>query len=378
MDWKGFKLEHFKGQSAPLYVQIADNIRHLIENHTLKVGERIPTSRELQKILNLSSITIENGLKQLVKEKILLRHPRRGTFVADPEARTAPLPNLKICVTFCNIKSAPFYWHQILGFLEEQFRAEGFGLIFQQANSANFDINSYDLDFCGLILCGNNSYDMAKAFEAQGVPVVLIGSLDKDVRLVDGELDMVVHNDEERAAVSTRHLLDMGHRDIVCVTGPAGSQYSAKQKAGYRKTMKQYGVNADDKSFIEVKEIIFDLGIQAGYRIFCSDLQPSAIYCGSDMVAAGIVRVAEKLGIKIPEDVSIIGCGGLDIALNSRPRITTTVSKPEESARLAGAKLLERINGGRTEKETSIVRVTEIDFGDSTMVFKNNNVAVNH
>ena len=375
MDWHRFKLDNIKNSSLPLYMQIADKFRALIETRALVTGERIPTSRELQKILNLSSITIENGLKLLVKERYLLRHPRRGTFVADCEAIFNPVRQRNVGVIFCNMPSVSAYWFRVLAALEPMLREAGFGLNFLQADSESFDINRNG-DYCGVILCGYNSEAMAQSLEKRGIPVVLIGSLDCNHTV--GDLDLVVHNDEERASISVRHLLDLGHRAIACVTGPENSQYSAKQKAGFMEAMTEYGAEFDAKNFVDVKDITFDEGIRAGYRIFCKGPRPSAIYCGSDMLAVGIVRVAEKLGLSIPGDVSIIGCGGLDVALNARPRITTTVSKPQECAEVATGKLVARINGIKSSKEVSVVRVTEIDFGDSTMICRGNILAANN
>jgi len=377
MDWHQLKLDNVASASLPLYMQIADKLRKLIESGELAAGERIPPSRELQQILRLSSITIESGLRMLVKEQYLLRHPRRGTFVADNRSRENVTPVRNIGVIFCNMKIASYYWYQIFGLLETAFREAGYGMIFLQEESRDFVLRPGWNDCSGVVLCGYNSEQMARAFEDRGIPAVLIGSLDSNPGEAAPDLDLVVHNDEERAEISVRHLLDLGHRNIVCVTGPENSQYSEKQKYGFARAMAEYRASVGDNNYIDVKDLTFDEGIKAGYRIFCNGARPTAIYCGSDMVATGLVRAAEKLGLEVPNDVSIIGCGGLDVALNAKPRITTTISKPEECARVAACKLLDRISGRRTGKEVSVVRVTEIDFGDSTIVYRNTNMAAN-
>ena len=66
---------------VPLYMQIADTLRRLIDDRTLKPGEKIPPTRELRDRFDVSTITVEAGLKVLVDEKYLVRHPRRGTFI---------------------------------------------------------------------------------------------------------------------------------------------------------------------------------------------------------------------------------------------------------------------------------------------------------
>ena len=81
MKWNKFHLDTAK--NLPLYQLLADQLRQKILTGVLAPGEKLPDSRELQKLLHLSAVTIENGLNILTKEQFLLRRPRCGTFVAE-------------------------------------------------------------------------------------------------------------------------------------------------------------------------------------------------------------------------------------------------------------------------------------------------------
>lgn len=369
MNWKQFKLDTARNQ--PLYQLLADQLRQLILAGRLAPGEKLPSSRELQKLLRVSSITIESGLNTLVNEGFLCRRPRCGTFVADalPGAGAKIDPPRCIHAIFSNLKVGG-YWFLVLGELEQQVRRAGYRLCFHQQETgapAPVEIASYR-DCAGIVLCGYNSLTLTNEIRKRKVPVVLIGSLDTEGDSEEN-LDMVVHNDRERAMISTLHLLDLGHRRIACVTGPPRSKFAAKQRAGFLDAMKEYDLSPDASDFFEIPNLEHEDGVKAGYEIFCRRNRPTAIFSGNDRVAMGIISTAEKLGLSIPEELSIIGCGGLTLnGVPLKPQLTTTVSLPEESARIAAEKLFRQIREPDAPRSATVVRVDAIRFGETTMV----------
>ncbi len=374
--WSRLKLDAAKNQ--PLYLQIADRLRELIASGQLTEGEKVPSSRELQKLLGVSAITIENGLNLLVKEQQLVRRPRRGTFVArqSPGSCAAALkvddPEY-VSAIFCNMYTTSNYWFRVLSTLEEKFREAGLALHFRQqpTHSAPLPGIVRGRNCRGVVLCGYNSEELTREIERQKLPVVLIGALDRDKDAAAEVIDQVVHNDQERAEISTRHLLDLGHRRIACVTGPVHSQLAVKQQNGFLSAMRGYDAgDYAERACFDVEDLNFEEGVRVGYQILCSSDRPSAVYAGGDLVALGIMSVADKLGIQMPQELSIIGCGALEIQLPSRTRLTTTASAPYECARLATEKLLAQIRNPGYRKSVSVVRVASIQFGDSTMVYR--------
>ena len=222
MIWNKFKLDTAK--NLPLYRLLADRLRQMIVVGSLAPGEKLPSSRELQKLLCVSAITIESGLNALVEEGFLCRRPRCGTFVAEtlPGAGVKIDPPKCIYAIFSNMSVVSGYWFLVLGELERQFRAAGYQVCFRQQEAGApvpVEISLYR-DCAGIVLCGYNSLAYTCEIQKRNMPVVLIGSLDTESDSEEN-LDMVVHNDRERAMISTAHLLDLGHRRIACVTGPA-------------------------------------------------------------------------------------------------------------------------------------------------------------
>lgn len=256
--------------------------------------------------------------------------------------------------------------------MERQFRAAGYLLCFHQCGPEQpgpMQIPSYR-NCAGIVLCGYNSLAYANEIRRRKVPVVLIGSLDADSD-TEENLDMVVHNDQERAKLSTAHLLDLGHRRIACVTGPLQSKFAMDQKAGYRDALEEYGLTAEEDNFFDIARLEYENGIKVGYEIFCRRNRPTAVFAGNDNVAFGIIDTAKKLGLSVPDEFSIIGCGGLMAGMPpGTPILTTTRSLPEESARIAVEKLFRQMRSPQIPCSTTVVRVDTICYGETTRVYR--------
>lgn len=369
--WTQFKID--TANNLPLYQLLADGLRQWILTGVLVPGERLPSSRELQKLLCISAITVKGGLNLLVEEGLLVRRPRCGTFVAEhlPGCGAKIDPPPCIYIIFSNTTMESRYWSFLLRDLELQLRNVGYWACFCQLTDGLIASTIASFRNCaGVVLCGYNSLACAEEFRRWKVPLVLIGNLDSEENVAN-ELDMVVHNDRERAMISTRHLLDLGHRRIACVTGPGHSKFASEQKKGFVDALREYGLSATENDFFDVDALEYENGIRTGYEIFCQRNRPSAVFAGNDYVAFGIIDTARKLGFSVPEEFSIIGCGGIMPGDAPRtPVLTTTRSLPAESVRCAVKKMLRQIREPGAPCSTSVVRIDTICFGETTRVYR--------
>ena len=101
---------------SPLYMQVADTLRSLIDNRMLRPGEKIPPTRELRDTFEVSTITVEAGIRKLVEENYLIRRPRRGTFINPALGRSGPRTGekLTIRIIFGEIDLNDLYWYIVL------------------------------------------------------------------------------------------------------------------------------------------------------------------------------------------------------------------------------------------------------------------------
>jgi LacI family transcriptional regulator, galactose operon repressor len=176
-------------------------------------------------------------------------------------------------------------------------------------------------------------------FAARGIPLVL---LNRDIDGVD--VDRVVSENLEGGRIAARTLVTLGHRRIAVIAGPSNTSTSRDREAGFRAVLEAQGIEFD-----EGLRRSGDYSHQSGYQ-WCLELlrledRPTAIFCGNDVIAFGALDASHRIGLRVPEDLSIIGYD--DIAMSAWEIIRlTTVSQPlTQMAKSAARMLITRLEG---------------------------------
>lgn len=309
MDWREVTLA--RESSLPLYLQLADAIRTLIAEKKLLPMERIPVSRELQKLFYLSSVTVEKGIARLVEEGYLLRRPRIGTFVADAPPQTpsrAPLRRGTVKVVFTRILPFSSFWFNQLYRIERQLRERNISMHFLH-HEEELPVTGEELrsDCLGVIFCGTTPLSLAMGLHTRKFPFVIVGSLDHYHPAVK-EMDQVTGDDVQRFAAGMKFLLRLGHRRILALTTRTGSQFTRRQLEGYRRALGEFGLQADDISYFALPDVETEVTQweEAIRNILCSGPLPTAISAYGSVAACTALRELSRLGLKVPEDISLI------------------------------------------------------------------------
>nr|WP_245989285.1 LacI family DNA-binding transcriptional regulator [Agromyces tardus] len=137
---------------------------------------------------------------------------------------------------------------------------------------------------------------------------------------------------------ATRHLIELGHRRIAAITGPDDMMCSLARLDGFRSAMNSAGFPVDP-AWIRFGDFHVDGGRDRARDILALENRPTAIFAGSDLQALGVLDAAREAGLRVPEDLSIVGYDDIPLARWVSPRLTT-VHQPlrrmgEEAARLA-------------------------------------------
>ncbi len=151
----------------------------------------------------------------------------------------------------------------------------------------------------------------------QNYPLVFAGARPRTEAANSVALD-----DVEVARIATQHLLDLGHRQIGCLTGPMAEDCSQDRCAGYAAAL-----SAADLPFDSALVIECDWSAQSGYDALMSmaqeDQLPSAFFVQNDQMAVGGLRAARDLGLQVPTQLSIIGIDDIPLAAYFAPPLTT-------------------------------------------------------
>jgi LacI family transcriptional regulator len=164
-------------------------------------------------------------------------------------------------------------------------------------------------------------------------------------RTVPGiDLDAVFVNNAKGAYDATRHLIELGHRRIGCITGLVNSQLSDERVAGYRMALADAGI-AFDELLLQRGDYMPPSGQLGAEALLAQPDPPTAIFAFNDLMAMGALQAINRLGRRIPDDVAVIGFDGVALAEHTCPPLSTIEQPIPEMAASAIQRLLDRING---------------------------------
>ena len=158
---------------------------------------------------------------------------------------------------------------------------------------------------------------------ARKIPTVLLGSpapFCKSFAAIEIEELVASYN-------VTKHLLALGHKRIAYFTGPSAAPWAHERFEGYRRALREAGLEADDKLVFQSGSTIDD-GTKAALQMLNEGSHPTAIQCVSDLVAIGCAETLVQQGLKIPDDISLAGFGNI-LAAEFYLVPLTTVSQPK-------------------------------------------------
>jgi LacI family transcriptional regulator len=143
----------------------------------------------------------------------------------------------------------------------------------------------------------------------------------------------------------TRHLVGLGHRDIGFVAGPDTHLSSRKRYDSFVKALASHGLELSPE-MIAQGDFDFDSGVAAARQLLSHERRPTAIFAANDEMAFGVMNVAAKMGLRIPDDLSVVGFDGTPFSTFVVPSLSTIIRQTDEMAALGAHKLLAQINEG--------------------------------
>ena len=156
-------------------------------------------------------------------------------------------------------------------------------------------------------------------------------------------VDTVNNHEEQGARLAVDHLVGLGHEHIVHIDGGRGAG-SAPRRSGYRRTMAMHGLpdRVVGGDFTELS------GVRAVAGLVRSGTLPSAIFAANDLSAAGVLGGLGREGLRVPEDVSLVGYDNTGLAAMHHIALTTIDQPRAEMGRRSFEALLERVGHSRT------------------------------
>ncbi|HCC6691079.1 LacI family DNA-binding transcriptional regulator [Pseudomonas aeruginosa] len=179
---------------------------------------------------------------------------------------------------------------------------------------------------------------LAKGLANMRTPTVIV---DREVEGVEADRVQIDH--EMGAYLATRHLLELGHRDIACIGGPLSTKVSTLRVEGYRRAMAKAGLEVRPQWLLE-SEFSSPGGYHAALGLLGGEGErPTAIVAGNDMIGIGVLRAAAELNIRVPHELSVIGFDDIELSRFVFPALTTVGQSIRLLGEIAAQLLLQRI-----------------------------------
>lgn len=256
-----------------------------------------------------------------------------------------------------------YFVSDVLIGVEKEVRQKGYNLLLSGIGRG-VDVDSIPMlkkgDVEALLIVGGVFEDrfMASIKENYDIPVVIVGTFSSEI-----SIDAILADNRMGGYQATKHLIELGHSKIGLINSPSTTKTSAGKKDGYRDALQTYDLPYRPELICEG-----DFSVESGYHLAFQLLQqegPTALFVGDDLMAIGAMNAINSLGMRVPDDVAVIGFGNSPPSLYTLPSLTTINIFKEKMGRLATNRLFEQLDEGGDETNLRILLSTQLVTRDS-------------
>lgn len=192
---------------------------------------------------------------------------------------------------------------------------------------------------------------VVEALVEAGYPCVMYNR-----RLRSGRGNYIVLDNASASHDLTRHLLDLGHRHIGFITGLRDLSTASERLRGYRAALRAAGLPADPR-LMRPGAFKAEMAQRAAQELLKLPRRPTAIMAGNDLMALGVMQAAGDLGLRVPEDLAVVGFDDIEIAAHRQIQLTTMAQQKAEMGRMAVVWMLEIIRDPRRYRREPLQQI---------------------
>jgi LacI family transcriptional regulator len=284
----------------------------------------------------------EPGVREATRAKVM-ETVAALNYRPDPSARSLA-GNRSYLVALLYDNPSPNYLMEILTGVVEACESHHYGMVMQPVGYHSPDfLDAVDALVVGSRLDGliltpplTDSVALLDRLDQRGIPFSCISPKEREGRIG------VTLDEHEAVCELMEHLVALGHRRIAHVRGHPDHGASEWRLAGYRTALRRAGLRYDPALVVD-GEFSFDSGLIAGRQLLALAERPTAIFAANDDMAAGVMRAASELGLRVPRDVSVCGFDNTPISQQIFPALTTVQQPTRDMGQVATVQLLNAI-----------------------------------
>lgn len=312
--------------------------------------ERRPTINDVARLANVSKKTVS----RVINESPFVREETRSRIAAiikelgfspDPRARGLAFRRSFLMGLIYDNPNAPYVINIQEGALGA-LRKVGYELVVHPCDRTSPEflndikqlITRQKLDGVILLPPVSENAALAALLKSLGCPYIRVLSA-----ALDDLENVVLSMDRESAAEVAEHLAKLGHTRIAMIVGPVATHRSAHERlVGFSNALADRGLELKPEYLVE-GQYTFESGAACAELLLSRSPRPTAIFAGNDETAAGVYRTAYLRGLKIPDDLTVIGFDDSPLASRLCPSLTTMRQPIRDMGRLAAEKLMAKV-----------------------------------
>ncbi|GGO06697.1 LacI family DNA-binding transcriptional regulator [Saccharibacillus kuerlensis] len=331
--------------------------------------QQIADQLGVSKFVVSKALSGKGGVSESTRERVIQAASQLGYFTQphgygknrkQPSDPAVPSTRQSVLVLMPNVRfqtPESLYWGKILNGVTETLEENGLGVVIisEQRVDAVTGILNPD-GFLGLIGIGQISTPLLLEVHRIGLPMVLV---DHEDPLVPS--DTVFADNMDASIRLTNHLIGCGHRKLHFLGSTGFSRSFRDRWSGFRAAMEDHGLPVQDRldpmnTLPTTEKAEFEPELRQWLlkhrkgRTF-----PTAFVCANDDMALVAARTLTDLGLRVPEDVSLVGFDHIDESGSSSPKLTTVHVPKEAMGRRAALRLLERVRDPKAPLEKILI-----------------------
>jgi len=345
-----------EGVTPPKYELVKDYVKHLLKENIITYGGKLPSEHDLMEKFKVSRHTIRQAFGELTSEGLIFKEQGKGTF--SNYRRDA---KYKQIVAVLTTYISGFVFPGIITGIEETLSDEGYMMLLSNTNNikereAQYLTSISEHNVVGLIIeptksaRENTNLKLLEEIRNRGIKFVFINACYDDFNGSHVLLD-----DYRGGFIAAEYLIQLGHRRIAGIFKTDDKQ-GVKRKEGFIAAMEKYGVPVEPEFIGEYETFnMYDFPYMFAQSLLRKEKHPTAFFCYNDVYALMVIQAIQDRGLKVPDDISIIGFDDSLSMIQSETKLTT-IMHPKKAMGVQAAKYMIDMLEGRLEKPQIVYR----------------------
>lgn len=339
-------------ETVSKYQLVYKEMKEDIVSGRMAQGEKMPSELKLMERYGFSRQTVRKALEELERDGYVHKVQGSGSFVKNPYGGEK---NSKT-ILFIALFAQHYFFSQYIGGVERVLKENGYGLSISISDNRAEDEaqclqDAIEKGYAGILLlpaqsaCIYSNLYIYKKIQRLRIPCITIGG-----RLAYAGFPCVVMDDYEGGKMAAKYLISKGHCRIACIMNH--KDYSGCMRyAGYQAALEEAGIKEEPGwaqwyEYETLQELLNDERLMED----CLS-KVTAVFCFNDEMALGIIETLGKHGIRVPEEVSIIGCDDSYMCMFGQKKLTSVRQEPLELGARAANNLLQLIRNPNADAD---------------------------